>query len=266
MEKFIQRYENLDLQGFIVANRNYWPIFESFLQGVPFQTRFIDPSKQSGQEFIHKMISLNEKAYGKGMAAPAWTFANFGSIAAGITAGFMSKGHPISKLTLVGTLADPDISHEWTLLVDPEYESKGLGSITYALALQLAQNKKYHTFILQTDNGSANIYLKSPYPLEIQAYGFVHTATNSMLLKTKIPAQNPFEAMLKQKSTIYQYNEFPLAVNAAFTNSNKAWFAADNHSLFLEMNDEIQRGAKYNFIGKTIKDEKIFLLIEKINL
>lgn len=263
MENILDKYTNLDLQIFVVANRHYWPLFESHLKHLPFPRRMVDPAMMSGQEFIREMILLNEKAYGKHMAAPAWTFANFGSIASGISAGFLSKGHPISKLTLVGTLANEKISHEWTLLVDPEFEKMGLGTLTFALALELVRDKDYHTFILQTDNASANIYLKNPYPLCIQAYGFVHTAHNSMFIKTQIPKPNPFEILMSQPAVSYEYSDFPLADNAQFNHAQCAWFLADNHSLFLEINEEIQKGHAFNFKGKTIKDGKIFLLIEK---
>jgi GNAT superfamily N-acetyltransferase len=174
-----------NIKFFVVARKEYWNLVQQNLLNIPFQTNLIDPSTEQGHNFVNSMIELNEAAYGKGMAAPAWTFANFGTIGAGITGGVMIDNIPISKFSIVGDLMNPQISHEWTLLTHPDYQGKGLGKLTLALALQVSAHKTHHTFIMQTDNNSNLIYLQNPHPLQIMAYGFIHTRLNSFLIKTK---------------------------------------------------------------------------------
>jgi GNAT superfamily N-acetyltransferase len=229
-----------NIKFFVVARKEYWNVIQQNLLNLPFQTNLIDPSTEQGHDFVNSMIELNEAAYGKGMAAPAWTFANFGTIGAGITGGVMIDNVPISKFSVVGDLINPQVSHEWTLLTHPDFQGKGLGKLTLALALQVSAHKSYHTFIMQTDNNSNLIYLQNPHPLQVLAYGFIHTRRNSFLIKTKIP-NNPFESFLSSKREKYSVGEI--------TNDGDFWVKSNEHEKLMGINSEINNGATY-----TIKD------------
>lgn len=229
-----------DIKFFIVARKEYWSALQQNVLNLPFQSVFIDPSTEEGHEFVNSMIELNETAYGKGMAAPAWTFANFGTIGAGVTGGVMLNNVPISKFSIVGDLVNPNISHEWTLLTHPDFQGKGLGKLTLALALQLSSHKTHHTFIMQTDNNSNLIYLQNPHPLQILAYGFIHTKRNSFLIKTKIP-QNAFQSFLANEREKFLVGE--VRIEGDF------WIKSNEHDKLMKINAEINNGATY-----TIKD------------
>jgi GNAT superfamily N-acetyltransferase len=260
-KKILEKYKAFHLQGFISANKAGWPMLQENLKDFPFPVNYIDPANYRGWEFTQEMILLNEKAYGKGMAAPAWTFANFGTIGAGITGGFLSSGQPISKFSMVGNVWDPDIAHEWTLLVEPSYQGKNIASLSLAFALQCVKTKKYHTFIAQTHNNSLHVYLKFPYPLQIMAYGFVHTRKNSLLLKVPIP-QNPFETILQSEVKKFEWSEFP-NVEIHLPSKGIFWLNANNHQLFLDINEKIIMGSAFFLKGRLERDEKIYLLIER---
>lgn len=253
----------MDLEIYLIVNKLYWDKYKKLMEGLPFPTKFIDPSTKEAADFTREIIVLNEKAYGKGMAAPDWTFANFGTIGAGLTAGFLSKGKPVSQLSLVGNISDPTLAHDWTLLVDPALEGQAIGTLTFALVLHLAQDKEFLTFIMQTDNTSANIYLKNIYPLMITAYGFVHTCQNSMLIKTKIPGKNGFEILLKSKICQYHLEDYPLAGGQVPKGSNFFWVKHDNAKLYQSINQGIAQGKTYSIKGKAQKGKDIYFLIEK---
>lgn len=261
-QNILDKLSTNHLDIFIVARIDHWNLIKNNVKELPFATRFIDPATYAGQEFVKSMIELNEKAYGKGMAAPSWTFANFGTIGAGITGGFMINGQPISKFSVVGDAVDPDISHEWTLLTDPDYQGEGLGTITLGLALEVCKHKKYHTFIMQTDNSSNLIYLKNPHTLNILSYGFIHTKKNSMLIKTQIP-KNPFKAILQSQRTPTTIDK--MVVNEIPSKSD-FWVESFNHQLLIQMNDLINNGEKFCIKNwKLDEDKKIYILIGKCN-
>lgn len=263
MKELLKKYENLKLEVFIVVNRLYWDKYKALMKDFPFETIFIDPTTTEGYDFTYEMIQLNEKAYGAGMAAPDWTFANFGTIGAGLTAGFLVDGIPAAKLCVVGNVSDPKVAHEWTLLVDPKHEGEGLGSLTFALALHLTQDKEYLTFIIQTDNPSSNIYLKNTNPLNILSYGFVHTRKNSMLIKTKIP-NNPFETVLANKAEKYGIDDFKMAKDDLEGLGESFWVQQNNSKVYRMINDEIAKGKKYIIKGKHQDKDISFFLISDV--
>ena len=263
MAECLMKYQEMDLEIYLIVNKAYWDKYEKMMQALPFKTKFVDPATPEAADFIHEIVVLNEKAYGAGMAAPDWTFANFGTIGAGITAGFLSNGKPVSQLSLIGNISDPAIAHEWTLLVDPELEGQAIGTLTYALVLHLAQEKDYITFIMQTDNSSVNIYLKHPYPLLITAYGFVHTRQNSMMMKTKIPKKDGFETLLKGKIKQYSFEDYPEAKAVIPSDAGCFWLCHNSHELYQKINEDIAAGSTYSIIGKTEIGTDMYLLIEK---
>ena len=263
MAECLMKYQEMDLEIYLIGNKAYWDKYEKMMQALPFKTKFVDPATPEAADFIHEIVVLNEKAYGAGMAAPDWTFANFGTIGAGITAGFLSNGKPVSQLSLIGNISDPAIAHEWTLLVDPELEGQAIGTLTYALVLHLAQEKDYITFIMQTDNSSVNIYLKHPYPLMITAYGFVHTRQNSMMMKTKIPKKDGFETLLKGKIKQYSFEDYPEAKAVIPSDAGCFWLCHNSHELYQKINEDIAAGSTYSIIGKTEIGTDMYLLIEK---
>lgn len=263
MTECLMKYQEMDLEIYLIVNKAYWDKYEKMMQSLPFKTKFVDPATPEAADFIHEIVVLNEKAYGAGMAAPDWTFANFGTIGAGITAGFLSNGKPVSQLSLIGNISDPSIAHEWTLLVDPELEGQAIGTLTYALVLHLAQEKDYITFIMQTDNSSVNIYLKHPYPLLITAYGFVHTRQNSMMMKTKIPKKDGFETLLKGKIKQYSFEDYPEAKAVIPSEAGCFWLCHNSHELYQKINEDIAAGSTYSIIGKTEIGTDMYLLIEK---
>lgn len=265
MNKLLKKYEDFNLEVFIVVNRLHWDKYKTLMEDFPFNTVFIDPASTEGYDFTYELIQLNEKAYGAGMAAPDWTFANFGTIGAGITAGFLIDSIPVSKLCLVGNVSDPKIAHEWTLLVDSTYMSVGLGSLTYALALHLVQDKDYLTFIIQTDNASSNIYLKNIYPLQILAYGFVHTRKNSLLIKTKIPKGNPFESLLANKIEKYELGDYNIAKDELPSSENCFFVQHNNSKVYRIINEEIEKGKKYIIKGKYQNTNTSYFLISEIS-
>lgn len=265
MNELLKKYENLNLEVFIVVNRLHWDKYKAIMDKFPFKTVFIDPATTEGYDFTYEMVKLNEKAYGVGMAAPDWAFANFGTIGAGLTAGFLIDGMPAAKLCVVGNVSDPKIAHEWTLLVDPKYEGEGLGSLTFALALHLIQDKDYLTFIIQTDNASSNIYMKNIYPLNILSYGFVHTRKNSMLIKTKIPKENPFEAILANKVEKYELDEYDIAKDDLEGLGDCFWVQQNNSKVYRIINDEIKNGKKYIIKGKYQGKNMSYFLISEIS-
>jgi ribosomal protein S18 acetylase RimI-like enzyme len=250
---YLERYAELNLEVFVVVNHDYHHKYKSIMDEFPFKTKFIDPSTQEGQDFTREMIDLNEKAYG----------ANFGTIGAGITAGFLSNNKPISKLSLVGNISEPNIAHQWTLLVDPDFEGLGIGSISFALALHLAQEKDFLTFIIQTDNLSSNIYLKNIYQLDIMSYGFVHSCENSMLIKTKIPKENIFKTIVDNKIPNLKFEDFETVTHEIPLTNISFWVREDNHMLLKKLNELINAGHKFVFKGKCKNDNTAFLLIER---
>ena len=264
MNELLKKYEGLNLEVFIIVNKAHWDKYKAFMDGFPYNTVFYDPASTEGFDFIYELVQLNEKAYGAGMAAPDWAFANFGTIGAGLTAGFLVDGVPVSKLCMVGNVSDPTIAHEWTLLVDSSYESVGLGSLTFALALHLVQDKEYLTFILQTDNASSNIYLKNIHPLNIMAYGFVHTRRNSMLLKTKIPKDKPFETLLSSKLERYGLDDFPIAKDDLEGLGDSFWVQQNNSKVYRMIGDEIEKGKNYIVKGKVQDKNVSYFLIAEI--
>lgn len=263
MTECLMKYQEMDLEIYLIVNKAYWDKYEKMMQSLPFKTKFVDPATPEAADFIHEIVVLNEKAYGAGITAPDWTFANFGTIGAGITAGFLSNGKPVSQLSLIGNISDPSIAHEWTLLVDPELEGQAIGTLTYALVLHLAQEKDYITFIMQTDNSSVNIYLKHPYPLLITAYGFVHTRQNSMMMKTKIPKKDGFETLLKGKIKQYSFEDYPEAKAVIPSEAGCFWLCHNSHGLYQKINEDIAAGNTYSIIGKTEIGTDMYLLIEK---
>lgn len=265
MKELLKRYENLNLEVFIVVNRLYWDKYKKIMKDFPFETIFIDPTTMEGYDFTYEMIQLNEKAYGVGMAAPDWTFANFGTIGAGLTAGFLIDGIPAAKLCVVGNVSDPKVAHEWTLLVDPKYEGEGIGSLTFALALHLTQDKDYLTFIIQTDNPSSNIYLKNIHPLNILTYGFVHTLKNSMLIKTKIPKENPFETVLGNPIKKYEFDDYEVANGDIEDLGDCFWVKQNNSKVYRIINDKILNGKKYIIKGKHEEKNMLYFLIAEIS-
>lgn len=264
MNELFKKYESLNLEVFIVVNRLYWDKYKVYMENFPFKTVFIDPTTTEGYDFTYEMIQLNEKAYGVGMAAPDWTFANFGTIGAGLTAGFLIDGIPAAKLCVVGNISDPKVAHEWTLLVDPEHEGEGLGSLTFALALHLTQDKDYLTFIIQTDNPSSNIYLKNIYPLNILSYGFVHTRKNSMLIKTKIPKENPFESILSNPVKKYELHDYKIAKDNLEDLGECFWVQQNNSKVYRIINKEIAKGRKFIIKGKYEDKNIMYFLISEI--
>lgn len=265
MNELLKKYKGLNLEVFIVVNRLYWDKYKALMKDFPFETVFIDPTTVEGYDFTYEMIQLNEKAYGAGMAAPDWTFANFGTIGAGLTAGFLIDGIPAAKLCVVGNVSDPKVAHEWTLLVDPKHEGEGLGSLTFALALHLTQDKDYLTFIIQTDNASSNIYLKNIYPLNILSYGFVHTRKNSMLIKTKIPKENPFQTVLGNNIKKYELKDYPIA-NGNFEELGDCfWVKQNNSKIYRIINEEILNGKKFIIKGKFQEKDMLYFLISNIS-
>jgi len=263
MTENLKKYEEMNLEVYIIVNRLYFDKYKKLTSSLPFNTKFIDPATPEASDFIQKVVELNEKAYGDGMAAPYWAYANFGTIGAGITAGFLVDGTPISQLSLVGSISDEKVAHEWTLLVDPMLEGQAIGTLTFALVLHLCQDKDFLTFIMQTDNSSVNIYLKSTYPLMITSYGFVHTRTNSFMIKTKIPGANGFEDLLDTKVKQYKFEDYPIAEEDAIPNSKCFWVHQDNHKLYQAINESISQGQKYSIKAKEQKEKYMYLLIEK---
>ena len=264
MNELLKKYEELNLEVFIIVNKAHWDKYKALMENFPYNTVLYDPASTEGHDFIYELIQLNEKAYGAGMAAPDWAFANFGTIGAGLTAGFLVDGVPVSKLCMVGNVSDPTIAHEWTLLVDSSYESAGLGSLTFGLALHLVQDKEYLTFILQTDNASSNIYLKNIYPLHIMAYGFVHTRRNSILLKTKIPKDNPFETLLANKVERYDLADFPVAKDDLEGLGSRFWVQQNNSKVYRLINDEIEKGKDFIIKGKYMDKNISYFLIAEV--
>lgn len=265
MNELLKKYEKLNLEVFIVVNRAHWDKYKALMEKLPFKTVFIDPSTTEGYDFTYEMIQLNEKAYGAGMAAPDWAFANFGTIGAGLTAGFMIDGIPAAKLCVVGNVSDPTIAHEWTLLVDPKHEGEGLGSLTFALALHLTQDKDYLTFIIQTDNASSYIYLKNIHPLNILSYGFVHTRKNSMLIKTKIPKENPFTAILSNKLENYELSDHVIAKDVLEGLGDSFWVQQNNSKVYRMIDEEIKNGKKYIIKGKQQENNISYFLISEVS-
>lgn len=265
MSKVLKKYEDLNLEVFIVVNRLHWDKYKNLMKDFPFKTVFIDPTTTEGYDFTYEMVKLNEKAYGAGMAAPDWTFANFGTIGAGLTAGFLLDGIPVAKLCVVGNISDPKIAHEWTLLVDPKHEGEGLGSLTFALALHLVQDKDYLTFIIQTDNPSSNIYLKNIHPLNILSYGFVHTCKNSMLIKTKIPKENPFETVLANGVKKYDLDDYKIAKDNLEDLGDCFWVQQNNSKLYRIMNEEIAKGRNFIIKGKYHDKNMLYFLIGEVS-
>jgi|GEM_PF-847533 GNAT superfamily N-acetyltransferase len=264
MNELLKKHENLNLEVFIVVNRLHWDKYKALMEDFPFKTVFIDPSTTEGYDFTYEMVQLNEKAYGAGMAAPDWTFANFGTIGAGLTAGFLIDGIPVAKLCVVGNVSDPKIAHEWTLLVDPAHEGEGLGSLTFALALHLVQDKDYLTFIIQTDNPSSNIYLKNVNPLNILSYGFVHTRKNSMLVKTKIPKEKTFETVLGNPTNKFELDDYPMAKDELESLGDTFWIQQNNSKVYRMINEEIKNGKKYIIKGKHQDNGISYFLISEI--
>jgi len=251
-------YKSLNLQVFVVTHIAGWPVVQANLSDLPWPVKYFDPSDYRGHAFTREIIELNEAAYGKGMAAPAWTFANFGTIGAGITGGLLCDGQPIAKFSIVGNINDPTISHEWTLLVHPDYQGKGIGSLTLALAIQAVRQKRFHTFFTQTDNASLHAYLKVPHPLELLAYGFVHTRPNSLLIKVAIPAE-PLKTILGHKPRAVALAEYPIVVDSIPTET--AWIGANNHQLWLDLNEALHAGQRFALTGRTVEDGKTYLLV-----
>lgn len=264
MNELLKKHENLNLEVFIVVNRLHWDKYKALMEDFPFKTVFIDPSTTEGYDFTYEMVQLNEKAYGAGMAAPDWTFANFGTIGAGLTAGFLIDGIPVAKLCVVGNVSNPKIAHEWTLLVDPAHEGEGLGSLTFALALHLVQDKDYLTFIIQTDNPSSNIYLKNVNPLNILSYGFVHTRKNSMLVKTKIPKEKTFETVLGNPTNKFELDDYPMAKDELESLGDTFWIQQNNSKVYRMINEEIKNGKKYIIKGKHQDNGISYFLISEI--
>ena len=256
-EKFVQKIGSNNISVFMVTRKEKWEKIKKLIEIIPFPCLYLDPTKESTYPYIYKMEELNEKAYGKKMSAPIWTYSNFGTIGAGITGGFLIDNKLVSKFNVVGDAVDPDISHEWTLLTDPEYQEKGIGTATLALAMQVCSLKKFHTFITQTDNPSNLIYLKNSYPLKVLAYGFVHTKPNSLFVKTKIP-KNAFEVFIEKK------NKMKYVCDIKVTNiPDNGIFAlnVDDHKLFMELNKVIQAGFDC-YLLDWIKDGKNYLVLE----
>jgi GNAT superfamily N-acetyltransferase len=249
-EKFIKKIGSKNISIFISTRKEKWEKIKELVRPIPFPCLYLDPTKESTYPFIYKMEELNEKAYGKKMSAPIWTYSNFGTIGAGITGGFIVKDELISKFNVVGDVGDSNISHEWTLLTDPKYQGKNIGTATLALAMQICSHKKYHTFITQTDNPSNIIYLKNIHPLQILAYGFVHTKPNSLFIKTKIP-KNPFETFINSKK------------KKQFYNKNKIQIEAYDHHSLKEINNKIQNGSFYYLLDWIKnKNNQIYLIFK----
>lgn len=260
-KQLIEKLGITDISTFFCLRKEYWNLLEKQIEDLPFKYKLIDPANQQAHQFISQMVKLNEKCYGKGMAAPIWTYANFGTIGAGTTGGFMIDNKLVSKFNVVGDVSNPNISHEWTLLTDPQYQGKGLGCITFALALQVCGFKKEHTFITQTDNPSNLIYLKNPNPLQVLSYGFAHTRKNSLFIKTKIPT-NPFVSIVFNKKR--EYVNTDLAVSK-IPYGKKFKIESDNHQLLLKLNSLIQEGGPCYLLDWQKVNNEIYLIFKIIS-
>jgi len=255
------RYTDLNLQGFIVTHKRNWPQLEGNLAGLPFGVKFFDPADYRGHAFTREMIQLNEAAYGVGMAAPDWTFANFGTIGAGIMGGLLIDGEPASKFSLVGHPCLIDSIHEWTLLVHPQFQNKGLATLTLAMALQTASHKQFHTFLAQTDNVSLNVYLKIPAPLAIEAYGFVHTRPNSLQIRVAIP-DAPFDTLIDRQLAPRSLSDYPVARDQ-LPKAPQFWLKATHHQLWLDLNEALLQGQTFALAGRLEEAESTYLLVDR---
>ncbi|MBL7150829.1 hypothetical protein ISS86_02775 [Candidatus Microgenomates bacterium] len=236
------------------------------VEKLPFKVNFINTADPVNSVFVEQLIALNVKAFGE-MGVPPWVLANFGTIGAGICGGLIWKGKPVSMWDFVGITGQSQAVHDWTLLVDPDLENSGLGTITFAFQLHIAGAiAKYFQFIAQTDNKALNLYLKNIYSLEIKSYGFCHTKPNSMLLVTQIP-ENAYQAIVQGKAFKPNVSQF-FKTETMIKQGDLDWqkglvVPANAHQVFLAINEKIVKGEKFKLAGINTVNKEQHLLIKK---
>ncbi len=173
-------------------------------EDLPFDVEIINSISPETAEFYKKEIAeLNFKVFGPmGLGSKAWVDAHFGCIA-GATVGLKEKetGKVISMARFVGHI-DPKKFELWTLMVHPDYQGRGIGKATLALACWLNRNREVISLIEQIENPVNMLYLKlrtDENPLILNAIGFYHSQMpNSLNIEVKIP-KDPFKQIFSKR-------------------------------------------------------------------
>lgn len=233
-------------------------------------TLFFDCLLEKNRDWYDKKISeLNKRVFGPlSMPTAAWVDHHFG-IACGVTLGFLNPaGEPISMARFVRKFEENSI-HEWTLLVDPEYEGRGLGKATVALECELSKNKERISTTTQLDNSASAIYLhltNEGNPLELIAIGFHHTHPNSILAIGDIPKDS--ESIIREYK-MPPISEGDLLVEGTKLLLGKYLIVATDSDAIRKISEDLGQGSKYKIIGwyqdwKEKGIETPLLMIEKI--
>jgi len=196
-----------------------------------------------------KITELNKKVFGpKSMPTDKWVDHHFG-IACGVTLGLLNPGgEPISMVRFIRRFEENSI-HEWTALVDPKYQGRGLGLATLALECELSKNKERLSTTTQLDNNAIALYLhltQEGNPLELLAIGFHHTHSNSILAITDIP---------KNSESIMEKYKMPPIEEGILINEETQLFpgkyliAANDLNAIKKISQDLKQGSKYRIIG-----------------
>ena len=196
-----------------------------------------------------KITEFNKRVFGpQAMATDLWVDHHFG-IACGVTLGFLNPaGEPISMMRFIRHFEEDSI-HEWTMLVDPKYEGKGLGKATLALGCELSKNKKRISFTTQLDNNAIALYLhltNEGNPLELLAIGFHHTHSNSILAIADIPKDSN---SIMEKFKAPPIDEGRLYVERIQLVPGKYLILSNDLFGRKKISQDLKQGARYKIIG-----------------
>jgi len=231
--------------------------------------QFFDCLLEGNRDWYNsKVTELNKRVFGpQAMATDLWVDHHFG-IACGVTLGFLNpSGEPISMGRFIKRFEENSI-HEWTLLVDPKYEGRGLGKATVALECEFSKNKERISTTTQLNNNAIVIYLgltNEGNPLELLAIGFHHTHPNSILAIVDIP---------KDSNSIIQKYNMPsiddgilISEKIELKKGGRYLIQANNINAIKRISNDLKNGAEYKVIGwfsHSKESKEPLTMIEKI--
>lgn len=235
-------------------------------EGLKPHVKFIDCLLEENRGWYKdKITELNRRVFGPlGMPTEAWIDHHFG-IAGGVTLGFLnSSGEPISMMRFIRRFEENSI-HEWTMLVDPNYEGRGFGRATLALGCEFSKNKEKISFTTQLDNSAITLYLgltNEGNPLELLAIGFHHTHPNSIMAAADIPKDS--DNLIKE----YQMppiNEGILLGEEVQLSPRKYLIRASDLNSVRRISQDLKQGSSYKIIG-WYRDGKEFGVKEPLTM
>ena len=86
-----------------------------------------------------------------------------------------------------------------------------------------------------------------------------------MLIKTKIPKENPFAAILSNKLENYELSDFVIAKDVLEGLGDSFWVQQNNSKIYRMIDEEIKNGKNYIIKGKQQENNISYFLISEVS-